>query len=189
MCLWSLSFKIERVRCMNAMRQSWKNLHPLPDQHDQLSIDKVFTDLEVEQLRRGFIPEQMEDKWFIFFENNTVFFHRSWTGFCIFEVHLVQEGPNYVISSVLVNRDKSQYYGSTDVYDVKLLSYLVDTLLLEKRSPLPIPENVPAGIEQDLHLAHTAGAGQRHPEGRSINITIRGAMRWFWDWLLWLIRR
>ena len=27
-----------------------------------------------------------EDKWFIYWENDTLFFHRSWTGVCVYIV-------------------------------------------------------------------------------------------------------
>lgn len=35
---------------------------------------------EVDRLKRGFVPVQMEHKWFIYFEGDWLRFHRSWTG-------------------------------------------------------------------------------------------------------------
>lgn len=131
----------------------------------------------------------MEDKWFIFHEGNVIFFHRSWTGFCIFELHLVREGTTYTVSRFYVNRDENQYKGSTDTYDARLLTYLIDTLLLHQRSPLPITDNIPAGIAQELHLEHIVGAGQSHSEEGPIVVTIGGIARWFWRWLIWLFKR
>jgi len=32
----------------------------------------------------GLVPEEIEDKWFIYWEDDTLFFHRSWTGNCIY---------------------------------------------------------------------------------------------------------
>ena len=33
----------------------------------------------------------MEDKWFIFMENGILYFHRSWTGVCIYQVHFDEQ--------------------------------------------------------------------------------------------------
>lgn len=76
----------------------------------------------------------MEDKWFIFLEGDTLFFHRSWTGHCIFRLTLTREGEKYAVSDALVNRDAGQYGGADDVNDERLLTYLIDNLLLGGRT-------------------------------------------------------
>jgi hypothetical protein len=62
-------------------------------------------------------------------------------------------------------------------------------LLLNKRYPMPMPGNVPAGIATELHYSHVLGAGQRAEESGPINVTIRGTLGWLWRWLGWLIKR
>jgi len=88
-----------------ANRNSWKTL-PLPSQRAKLSVKRTFSEQEYNRLSVGFIPEEMEDKWFIFLENNVLFFHRSWTGVCIYEAHL---DNNHSVKEVWVNRDNEQY--------------------------------------------------------------------------------
>jgi hypothetical protein len=63
-----------------ATRQSWPNLHPLPTEHAQLMVERAFTQHEYAQIARGLIPEEMEDKWFIYLEDMTLYVHRNWTG-------------------------------------------------------------------------------------------------------------
>ena len=41
---------------------------------------------EYAQLSLGLIPEEMEDKWFIYLEDNKLYCHRSWTGLCAYIV-------------------------------------------------------------------------------------------------------
>jgi len=171
-----------------ATHESWSNLKPMPAQHAQLSLQRAFTEHEYAQIRLGFIPEHMEDKWFIFTEDDTLYIHRSWTGHCIYQLTLSQEGTNYVVSEALVNRDESQYSGSDDLYDEKLLIFLIDYLLLNKSGPLPMPGNVLAGIATELHHSHVLGAGQRAEAG-PIHVTIRGTLGWIWRWLVWLVKR
>lgn len=172
---------------MLATRQSWSNVQPLPDQYALLFLQRKFTAPEYERLRQGLIPRAMEDKWFIFLEENTLYFHRSWTGYCIYQIDLTTEGANYAIGDVFVNRDESQYSGTDDRYDEKLLMYLIDSLLLGGQSPLPIATNLPAGIATELHLHHAVGAGHKEEETPK-EVTILGMLRWFWQWLLWLIK-
>jgi hypothetical protein len=170
-----------------ATRQSWTN-KPLPAKHSRLSLQRTFTEQEYERISLGFIPERMEDKWFMFTEEDTLYVHRSWTGNCIYQLALIKEGANYVISEAFVNRDESQYSGSDDLYDEKLLIFLIDHLLLQQKYPLPLPVSVPAGIATELHHHHVIGAGQRAETG-PIHLTIRGMLGWLWRWLLWLIKR
>ena len=68
-------------------RASWKNSPPegalVP-----VGYVKSFTPSEVAALSQGFLPREMEDRWFIFREGDSLFFHRSWTGLFVFRVDL-----------------------------------------------------------------------------------------------------
>lgn len=76
----------------------------------------------MEALRKGNIPQGMEDKWFWYMEGNTLFAHRSWTGHCIFVIDFKEDNDHHVT----VNRDPEQY-GSTDVSeDRESLNKLLD---------------------------------------------------------------
>jgi len=54
-----------------------------PSKKTTVHLDRTFSPQEMEHIRRGLVPEQMEDKWFIYWQDDTLFFHRSWTGSCI----------------------------------------------------------------------------------------------------------
>ena len=102
---------------------------PMPVQRATLSVDGRYSAEEMGRIKVGLIPESMDDRWFIFLEDDHLYMHRSWTGFCIFDVELQREGNDWVIARVEVNRDSEQY-GSTDpVEDVGRLSRLIDRLL------------------------------------------------------------
>lgn len=171
-----------------ATRQSWSDLKTLPAQHSRLSLQRAFTEQEYERIRLGFIPQAMEDKWFMFTEDDTLYVHRSWTGYCIYQLRFRKEGSKYVVAGAFANRDQSQYSGSNDLYDEKLLLFLIDHLLLGERYPMPMPVHVPAGIATELHYHHVLGAGQRTEAG-PVNVTIRGTLGWLWRWLVWLVKR
>ncbi len=141
-----------------ADRNSWKNT-PLPSQRARLDVKRVFSHEEYRLLCKGVIPEVMEDKWFIFMENDVLYFHRSWTGHCIYEVHF---DNRQTVCEAWVNRDSNSYKETDTVYDKKLLLFLIDNLLLGKNTSFPMPtalsEKLPTGIQQ-----HTF-SGTGYPE-------------------------
>jgi ribA/ribD-fused uncharacterized protein len=112
-----------------ASRQSWKVL-PLPEARTRLTIERTFSPKEYERVRRGVIPQEMEDKWFIFLEDDWLYFHRSWTGFCIYQVRLEPVADGYRVAEVWVNRDPEQYTQTEDSQDVSSLHRLIDAVLL-----------------------------------------------------------
>ena len=62
-----------------ATPSSWKILPP-PELRQPLGFEADFTDGEYAMVIVGLIPKQMEDKWFIYYQDGALNFHRSWTG-------------------------------------------------------------------------------------------------------------
>ena len=62
-----------------ATRDSWETSEP-PEAREPLGYERVFSDAEGERLRQGLIPQEMEDKWFVYFEDGWLHLHRCWTG-------------------------------------------------------------------------------------------------------------
>ena len=96
----------------------------------------AFSHSEMARLKQGLIPSEMEDKWFIYFENDVLYFHRSWTGFGAFQVHFENtEGGAKV----------SEAYGASETsmsekdaaFSASLVSYLIDRTLLGKDISFP----------------------------------------------------
>ena len=117
---------------MRIARQSDRHTEPLPKLHSVIPLDRAFTRDEMECIQRGYLPAVMEDKWFIYWEDGHLYFHRSWTGYCIYVVRFAREGESWRMVEALVNRDPSQYGETRDERDVQLISYLIDLLLLRK---------------------------------------------------------
>ena len=62
-----------------ATRESCMILDP-PEMQVALDFSESYTDSDFERIKRAVIPEEGEDKWFIFFGEPWLYFHRSWTG-------------------------------------------------------------------------------------------------------------
>lgn len=121
-----------------ATKESFQNL-PMPPRKVELPLYRAFSVEEFEQIKLGFVPKEMEDKWFIYFDESVdeLSFHRSWTGFCIYRIALEKRGSLYEVTRAWANRDPDQY-GETDMdQDSKVASWLIDTILLHKERPYP----------------------------------------------------
>lgn len=49
----------------------------------------TFSAAELEVLAKGIVPDEMEDHWFIYMEEETLHLVRAWTGYTMYRVHLV----------------------------------------------------------------------------------------------------
>lgn len=135
--------KRETMNRAPATRDSWKRV-PMPEQKKQLQVDRTFSEEEYQRLQIGLVPQEMEDKWFLYFEKGWLFFHRSWTGYGIYQVRVepcaaqgVPSASQYRIAEAWVNRDASIYRYRDDDYDKALLLFLIEDLLLGYDVPFP----------------------------------------------------
>lgn len=121
----------------------WGNLSFLSDKKAQISLDRKFTEVELEKISYGTIPENMDSRWFIFLENHVLYFHRSWTGMGIYEVHFEKEGDLYKVAEAWVSEEENRYKKTDDNYTERFLLFLIEYLLLGKTDcPYPKRDSV-----------------------------------------------
>jgi len=98
-----------------------------------LPLDRRFTATEYELLAAGFISESMDDHWDIYLEEDTLYFHRSWTGICIFRVRLEKAADEYAIADAAIG--DYPWAKPSDPY-VADLEGVIDLVLLRKPNPI-----------------------------------------------------
>jgi 8-oxo-dGTP pyrophosphatase MutT (NUDIX family) len=108
----------------HATRFSWR-ISDMPAKNARLPFKMRFSPGEVARLRKGHIPQEMEDKWLIFFEKDWLSFHRSWTGYCVYRLRLEPDGECYRVAEACVNRDSKQYTNKKLATDEKNLLNLL----------------------------------------------------------------
>jgi len=106
-----------------ATRTTWKN-EPIVDAK-RIKIALHFNEEQYSKLKKGLIPHEMEDKWFIFFEDDWLFFHRSWTGYGIFKAQLTKEKNGYSIKEFWAERKHEKYSNEDDNSDIEALCFLI----------------------------------------------------------------
>lgn len=119
-----------------AKKSDWRT-EPLPAEHATIELNRSFTSHEMQKIQAGLVPEEMEDKWFIYWSENTLHFHRSWTGNCIFVVRFAKDGDSFRMVQADVNRDPRQWKDTSDSHDAAMISHLIDVLLLKRPSEFP----------------------------------------------------
>ena len=104
-----------------AKRGDWKS-EPMPEKHKTFILNRSFSEKEMNVLKCGNIPQAMEDKWFWYMEDSTLYAHRSWTGYCIYQIDFKEDNKHVVT----VNRDPEQYKCTSVREDRKSLNKLLD---------------------------------------------------------------
>jgi len=112
-------------------RFDWK-VFPLPESFSTIQLNRTYSDEESDLIMAGFLPLEMEDKWFLFFEKDTLFCHRSWTGYCIYQVHFVSEHNSLRATHAEVNRNPEQYTNVDDTEDVEHIFSVIQGFLLTR---------------------------------------------------------
>ncbi len=147
-----------------ATSASWK-IKPLPEKRAPLSYERRFSAAEHARLVRGLVPVEMEDKWFIYLEDGLLRLHRSWTGACIYGVRLGVEGEGSIVEEAWVSRATDDYTRTDDAYDARLLSFLIERLLLgNNQVPFPVPDAIEGGDKASLYRHHVVGHARASDE-------------------------
>jgi ADP-ribosyl-[dinitrogen reductase] hydrolase len=111
-----------------ATKDTWK--HQPIDNPKRIVIDLHLTDKQFSKLKNGLIPQQMEDKWFIYYENEWLYFHRSWTGNGMYKAKLNKETDGYSITEFWAERNQEKYKNEDDNSDIETFAFLIARGLL-----------------------------------------------------------
>lgn len=128
-----------------ARRKDWLS-RPLPAARVVIPLDVRYGPQEMATIRRGYVPSEMEEKWFIYYEDGILYCHRSWTGFCIFRVHFRPVDSGWQAWQVEINRHRGQYLETDDRKDLDLLTYIMEYLLIFS-SDVPKTSSFKAAVE------------------------------------------
>lgn len=105
-----------------AKKSDW-NTEPMSEQHESFVMYRKISPEQMAFLRRGHIPQEMEDKWFWYMEGDTLYAHRSWTGICVF---ILQFDPDSNAIHVTVNRNPEQFTSDGIQEDEEAINHLLD---------------------------------------------------------------
>ena len=138
-----------------ATRQSWKTLPPGP--MAPVPYIAAFSQQEYARIRRGLIPVEMEDKWFMFWEADSLFLHRSWTGHCVYRVEFQSSGDRFQVARASISSDNEHHRRGSDQYEAALVDFLIRAILLHQSVEFPVPPEPRTSTPPGLYQHHVAG--------------------------------
>ncbi|PIE86107.1 MAG: hypothetical protein CSA05_02160 [Bacteroidia bacterium] len=144
---------------MIASKSDWKN-NPMPKESISINLNKKVSKTEMKEIEKGLIPLEMEDKWFIFCEQNRIYFHRSWSGDCIYIAEYKEIADNeFEIGKLIINRNPEQYQSNDVESDKELFVFIFERLLLDKDVSFPSRETNATKEEAEIHKHVIVGYG------------------------------
>lgn len=71
--------------------------------------DFYLTAQQMDVIRRGHIPDGMEDHWFMYCDDRAIRYYRSWTGICFAEAFYEKRDDEYHITEIRINNNGNEY--------------------------------------------------------------------------------
>ncbi|MDL5514424.1 hypothetical protein QSE00_21605 [Arenibacter sp. M-2] len=106
----------------------WRH-EPMPDEKESFFSGRKLLFDEYSKLEKGIKPSDMDDKWFVYTINESIFFHRSWSGHCIFVVKVERENNEFFLGDVIANRKPDQFGNSEIEVKKEMFEKLVDLVI------------------------------------------------------------
>lgn len=98
---------------------------------DKIDLTLTFDNLEFGKIQKGHKPTDMDDRWFIYTDNDWTYFHRSWNGQCIFKLRFEKADNNsYTTKECWVEREEKIYTVKDDNENRELVGQLIRDKLL-----------------------------------------------------------
>ena len=73
----------------------------------------------------GHIPEVMEDHWFMYCDDNSINYYRSWTEIQIFKAYYKLIDNEYVIYNIEINNNRDEYSEDNIQKSLELFNNLI----------------------------------------------------------------
>ena len=112
-----------------ATAKDWKTT-PMPDDPNEVSelpFDFIIPAEAMDIIRKGHIPEAMEDHWFMYCDDEYIRYFRSWSGICAFEAHFKKKGDDYQVDKLRINHAQAKFGTNADEAGAALFRHLIIT--------------------------------------------------------------
>ncbi len=107
-----------------------------------LNFHAKFNHEQLAKLQAGLRPLAMEDKWFVFYDEPYLMFHRSWTGEPVFRLEFAETSEGVHVVEALWSKHLASKPNADVEYQAHLLEFLLYNLLLHESRPFPLPKGM-----------------------------------------------
>jgi hypothetical protein len=99
----------------NARRKDWRASPIMPKEKEYLEFDQIYSVKEYQKIKRGYIPDELEDPWFMYLENDALYIHpNDGIGRCVYQVRFERVDDNYQVVEAWASRDTRKPLPSND---------------------------------------------------------------------------
>ena len=135
-----------------ATRRDWSDVTPIRQPAPIPPPQMLLSGAEMQAIAMGYVPVDMNDKWFAFMEDDCLYLHRSWTGLGIYEVTFAAKETGFMITSARVECDPDAYNRDSDLGERERLRDLIAHVSGE-----PMPPLLPVLIQSKPQLEAVLG--------------------------------
>ncbi|MEM6685572.1 MAG: hypothetical protein AAF617_07215 [Bacteroidota bacterium] len=101
----------------------------------EINFKKGYTESEADLLKKGKKARSMDEKWDIFFEDNTLNFYRSWTRRGIFQIKFIEKENNLIVEKAFA---EERFVNDTNAaYCSELLNWLIEGSFFQRKATFP----------------------------------------------------
>jgi 8-oxo-dGTP diphosphatase len=97
----------QRQTIRRASASDW-NIKSFSGDYVTIPLAMSFSASQAQLIKMGFIPSEMEEKWFAYFDNNILYQHRSWSGLCVDRVYFKSDGDVLRATHAEVSQEAAQ---------------------------------------------------------------------------------
>jgi len=143
---------------MTASATSWK-CEPFKE-GVPIPYRAAFDAAQFVRLKAGLVPQQMDDKWFIYYAEPHLFLHRSWTGQPVYRLTFKSVSDGVEVSEALWSKKLATSTAKAQdfEYQPQLIDFLLSNLLLGQSKPFPMPPELQEP-EPGVIQHHISGTG------------------------------
>ncbi len=115
---------------------------------------------QFQQVQSGVVPEGMEGKWFVYYEEPYLYFHRSSTGQAVYRLTFEERDGTGEVVAALVSTEFASAKAPAVYTEVRMLDFLLYAVVLHEAREFPVPE----GLEHPKGLFQHVISGTAYPE-------------------------
>ena len=122
--------RFKEVSEKTATAADWGHL-PMPSEREEIDFEQSYDDDSFAKIQKGYAPYEMEDRIFMYMEDNILYIHLTFTCVCIFEIHFAKVGHLYKVVRAYANANPKQYIDGAKL-DANRARQLIGEYLLDR---------------------------------------------------------
>lgn len=96
---------------MSELARHWQDrLTPMDGPRWPIRCGHAFSAAQLARLREGLWPQDMDDRWAVWLEGDTLRCWRSWTGTCVYEAQVLVDDDGTGVATMLDVLDAPEHY-------------------------------------------------------------------------------